>query len=361
MRRPLTLPAVVLLTVTLAACGNTSPSNTSPESQDTPAALHIDPSIQGHDREVIARIMQTLDLEDRENVTYLGPDGKLYANKPELLKQAITYKRVKNNLFVDQYGRKQVFPADEPRPVQNTADNALSPQATVPSCASAGSGLYRRFYSKEGFSRETSYVQVPGSGSVFDSTNAGASTAQSTHGDTAYVYLGGWPNSGTATVDAGLQHGSATNGVEDWSPYLKGTGAAQTTSRRYASNQGVFIKFYTSSDNNLALYTSGTDTAGQPYTITLVTSVSGFPVSGAGVVMKRVSSIAQINTLPESLNTGSYLLGAYWYGGTVGTTSTNSHTWLDTDKGGGCSYISPKTTVSPVSASEETVNIDSRK
>lgn len=75
---------------------------------------------------------------------------------------------------------------------------------------------------------------------------------------------------------------------------------------------------------------------------------------------QNTRSLAQNKEAGESFSTGALIANSRWYSSKISTSSTNNHTWADTDTGGYCSYPSDKVTVDWVSPAEETVKIDLR-
>jgi len=165
----------------------------------------IDPVIQGTERDVISKVMKTLDSEDRQNVIFVDKDGKVYANKVKLKLNLKKPKKIKDNLYEDENGKQFAAPELSPRPTDFSGREVQGPtsakvqlaaflaQVTVNSGGTTGP--YRRVYSRPGYSRATGYVHLAGRTEI----NETIGTA-----DAGHTYLGGWGSNGGA-VDAGFQ------------------------------------------------------------------------------------------------------------------------------------------------------------
>ncbi len=325
-----------------------------PDSTD--ANIIIDDSIQGYDRDVILNVMRTLDLDARDNVTYVDAKGKVYANKPELLKSVIKLKDVGNNLYETPDGSEKfaVPNSDDPQAKDNpqgqqtleTAQNSVNTDtqsscttnqtmqtdaailtATQPSCTSS-TGPYRRVTSLANYSWESAYAHLPGGSEISDHNDT---SAPGYNGDTGYVYMGGWgQNSGS--VDAGLMHSTR---YDNWAPLFNIAGSGvYTYTDRFASNQDVNIKFKIPSDNNISLTVSGIPYGGgTTTTLTYVHAATGFVYNGTNI-LKRITSIGQSS---QNLSSGSWIHNVHWYNSLIGISSTNNHTWLAADTYGYCS------------------------
>ena len=135
---------------------------------------------------------------------------------------------------------------------------------------------------------------------------------------------------------------------------------AYTTSR-FIPDEEDNLKFYVPSDNNVAIawtatpYPTGTRT--QRTMVFAEAAGYGWNASGAGCIMKRMTSIAQA---PEDLLSGSYIKNIRWYSCLIGSSSTSNRAWAAADVGGYQSYPSgsPKVSVAYVGPAEETDSID---
>lgn len=223
------------------------------------------------------------------------------------------------------------------------------------SCKDERSGPYRRVYSKPGFAYQSSQIYLPGAdaGEVFEAKEAG-------HGDTAFVYAGGWGGKGGA-VDAGFQHGRYMNGPhDDWAPFFlvqqPGGPSAVTVSDqrqaggqpwRLAAGQAATLTFWVSQNEDLTvlnLFIQGvTNVDGMPSTLTLSAPVDisfGWDAAGGANILKRMTTIGQ-TTGNQNLATGSFLRGVNWQSSVIGTTEADAQPWKAEQTGGFCSFPAP--------------------
>lgn len=297
---------------------------------DTADSLKISSEITGEKRMVIADIMSSLDVEDRENVIYFSDKGKVYANKPELKEGIMKWHNIKGNLYKNSDGKLKAFPSDK-----NTTTNKILKKDN-------DGGHYRRVTSKRGYSWTTSYVHLAGGREVSEE-----------EGDTAYVYTGG-NSDANIEIDAGLQHSPKH---DDWAFYLLVEGKEPYTDiPRFKSKQNVFMKFYVPQNNKVALVVTGYDVYGEKRTITYTTHAPGWKKNGSGCNLKRCTTIAQ---KVEDFDSGSYHTNVHWYNCRLGTSSTSNHRWLENDNGPRPTCFPDKKHVKVdfKSPSEETVNI----
>lgn len=325
----------------------------------------IDPSITGKEKSIVQNVMAQLDPSDRENVTIIDGDGNIYANKPSLKNQVHKLIKVSGNEYTDDLGEKFTLPTPEPKPqgcpantdVTSVSNNTLNTDssdstmqispltASQPSCTDYNNGPYRRVYSYTGYSWMNAYVHLPGGSDIYENNSA--------HGDTGFVYTGGWGNTNLA-VDAGFQHSPT---YDNWAPVFTINGGSYGFTPRLAANQDVFVKFYVPADGEVALYVAGNDTNGNKVANTYVrTDATGWTKSGLGNLIKRMTSIGQTQG-SESFTDGSYIKNVHWYSSNIGTSSTNYHSWSASDTWGYCSMPSSKISVNYVNAGEETDNI----
>ncbi|OXT14907.1 hypothetical protein B9K06_23760 [Bacillus sp. OG2] len=212
------------------------------------------------------------------------------------------------------------------------------------SAAESATGPYRKVAAKPGYSWMSTYVYLPGGSDI----KYGNST------DTGYAYVGG--SHGGTEVDAGFQHSPT---YDNWSPFVGVNGSRPESGKtdvRFKSNQEVFMKFYVSSDNKVALQVTGIDTKGIKQTITLDATANGWTKSGSGNELKRVTSIAQ--TGGTNFQTGSYMKNVRWFDAKIGTSSTNNSNWSGTHTAEFITFQKPYVSVSYVNQSEETVSIN---
>ncbi|PYE55672.1 hypothetical protein [Deinococcus yavapaiensis] len=225
------------------------------------------------------------------------------------------------------------------------------------SCHSEKSGPYRRVYSKPGFSFLGADVFLPSAedGGVFENKDAG-------HGDTSFVYVGGWGTRGGA-VDAGFQHGrSAKSSSDDWAPFFlvqqPGGPSASIVSPerqdggapwRLAGGTNAKLKFWVTRDAQgtmLHLFVGGTTSQdGKEDALTLSAPIDdsyAWDPRGGRNVLKRMTTIGQTFG-QENLASGSHLHGVHWRGCTIGRTEADARPWTSEQTGGYCSFPDPKT------------------
>ncbi len=309
--------------------------------------------------------MRTLAPEDRENVVYVDLDNRVYANKPELLQDLYLAPMATDNSYISPTGEVVAVPRLTSRPasfgrVTPLGVGAVSPLVVTPAPDSGGTGPFRRVYSgattTAGYSWESASISLKGSSNVYTDP-AGT--------DAAEVYEGGWGATAGA-VDAGFQYSSTYN---NWSAIVQretptGIQIWVYPTSRFISDEEDNLKFYVPSDNNVAIawtatpFPTGTRT--QRTMVFAEAAAYGWQASGAGCIMKRMTSIAQ--QPPEDLFSGSYVKNIRWYGCLIGASSTSNHAWTSADVGGYQSYPSgsPKVSVTYVGPAEETDTIDLR-
>ncbi|KKD55090.1 MULTISPECIES: hypothetical protein [Paenibacillus] len=343
------------------------------------ADIFIDSSVQGKDRNVLLNFMVDLEPNARENVVYEDANGKLYANKPELLEKVFKYKKTSDNIIETPDGKEgYALPVDN-LPTQIVLHNEQSKQdynktsvsnsvykdsscaATSKSQGEIGTqatqhpctgstGPYRRVTSNANYSWQSHYVYLPGGSEIRDNNNKASS---SYNGDAGYVYVGGQGANGGG-VDAGLIHSTL---YDNWGMLISVDSDPIGYSHRFKSKQNVNMKFSIPSTNNIALTVSGIDyTTNQNTTITIGRQAPGF-VPGGGNILKRLTTIGQ---KPQNFHSGSYLHNAHWYNSLIGNSSMNYHTWsaADTNASGTCSFTTDVVRVNYINAGEEIDNID---
>ncbi len=232
-------------------------------------------------------------------------------------------------------------------------------QGVQVSCKDERSGPYRRVFSKPGYAYQSSQVYLPSAdaGEVHEAKEAG-------HGDTAFIYMGGWGGKGGA-VDAGVQHGRYVNGPhDDWAPFFlvqqPGGPSAVTVSDqrqaggdpwRLASGQNAILTFWVSTDADLTvlnLFIRGTTNLDHSEsTLTLSAPVdSSFgwttadSAAGGANILKRMTTIGQ-TTGNQNLQSGSFLRGVNWQSSAVGTSEADAQPWKAEQTGGYCSFPAP--------------------
>lgn len=292
--------------------------------------------------------MRTLSGPERRNVVVLGRDGQVYANRPELRRQ-----------FSARFVPDGVEAATGGGFDLTTLLRHLVPDAFnggAERCHSEKSGPYRRVYSKPGYAFMSARIYLPSAdqGEMLEVKEAG-------HGDTAFIYVGGWGGRGGA-VDAGFQHGRhGGKGPDDWAPFFlveqkAGRSVITVSSEkqdggapwRLAGGQEVLLKFWVTgsgNDTRLQLYVEGTTSrSGQHDSLTLsapVDAAFGWDATGGRNVLKRMTTIGQTFG-NENLATGSFMTGVRWSEATIGRTEADAHPWKADDTGGYCSFPDPK-------------------
>lgn len=143
----------------------------------------INPSMTKSDNAILSKIINSLDPEDRENVTYIDETGKVLVNKESLRKEVIplepvsqvTYKDSKSSLlsvtqntYKDSTGQLYTFPVLQPKPDCMVGNHPASTpmdfstnSASFPVCRDLRNGAYRGVYANRGFSWATSRVHLP--------------------------------------------------------------------------------------------------------------------------------------------------------------------------------------------------------
>ncbi|WP_229525767.1 hypothetical protein [Paenibacillus farraposensis] len=275
------------------------------------------------------------------HVTYIDQTGKVFVNKESLRKEVIplepvsqvTYKgsepslpsaslvtyqksgssslSVTQNTYKDSTGQIYIFPVLQPKPDCMVGNHSISTPmdfstnaASFPVCRDLRNGAYRGVYSHIGYAWATTRIHLPSKKEIYENPSKYTSS-------TGYVYMGGWGNTNNA-VDAGLQHSPKFN---DWAPFLliEGNGGRLTFTPRFEGDQDIQMKFYVPSDGVVALVISGHDISGTKVTKTFTGPAPGWTSTGNGNLIKRMTSMAQIQD-HENYRDGSYIKNVAWYG-----------------------------------------------
>ncbi|AET60303.1 hypothetical protein HPL003_17795 [Paenibacillus terrae HPL-003] len=329
----------------------------------------INPSMTKSDNAVLSKLMNSLDPKDRENVTYIDETGKVLVNKESLRKEVIrlepvsqdTYKDSKSSLlsvtqntYKDTTGQLYTFPVLQPKPDCIVGNNPTptpmdfsTNSASFPVCRDLRNGAYRGVYAHMGFAWATTRIHLPSRKEIYENPSKYT-------GSTGFVYMGGWGNTNNA-VDAGLQHSPKYN---DWAPFLliEGRGAPITYTPRFEGDQDIQMKFYVPSDGIVALVISGYDTSGTKVTKTYAEAAPGWTATGNGNIIKRMTSIAQIQD-HDDYKDGSYIKNVAWYGSFIGSSSEDNIPWRSSQTYGFCSSPRNKIFIDFVHAGRETVDI----
>jgi len=216
-------------------------------------------------------------------------------------------------------------------------------------------GPYRRVWSQPGFSWMTATIFLPSKNAAPPDIAIGAGET----GDTPFVYTGGWGTGGQA-VDAGFQYSPT---FDNWALFLKFQGKPEKVANpdtRFVGGNPVQLTFEVTEDNVLLVTAEGVRQDGNPAPITVqltpAEGVVGWPASGDGVILKRMTSIGQ---MPENLGSGTFLNNVHWQGAKIGTSAEDAVSWLADQTGGHCMHPNNGQTVvvAFVDDSEETDNI----
>ncbi|WP_179033047.1 hypothetical protein [Paenibacillus kribbensis] len=344
----------------------------------------INPNMSKSDNAILSKIINSLDPEDRENVTYIDQTGKVFVNKESLRKEVIplepvsqvtykdtksslpsvsqdTYKRsessslsVTQNTYKDSMGQIYTFPVLQPKPDCMVGNHPTSTpmdfstnSASFPVCRDLRNGVYRGVYSHIGFAWAMTRIHLPSKKEIYENPSKYT-------GSTGFVYMGGWSNTNNA-VDAGLQHSPKYN---DWAPFLliEGNGGPLTFTPRFEGDQDIQMKFYVPSDGVVALVISGNDISGTKVTKTYAEAASGWTATGNGNLIKRMTNMAQIQN-HEDYRDGSYIKNVAWYGSFIGSSSGDNIPWRGSQTYGFCSSPRNKVFIDFVHAGTETIDI----
>jgi hypothetical protein len=326
---PIAVPA-------LPARSSTSLSQFSKPAGSVASQGYIDPRVTGREHDVVVKAMAGLHPEDRENVIVVEPDGTVYANRPWLRSLFVTLRYIGGNRYQDKSGHIITLPAPEPKPTASTSiteGEAYMPNVANPSQPTTTSGPYIRLYttppasnSAPGFAYESASIYLPGV------TPSSINVAENPNDDSsACVYMGGWsagPN--TDSLDVGFAHenafsqygGSKGNGWnDDWYPFWTSgltngfvnpkTQGATGDALRFKSNTNVVITFYvTSGQLNFVWrgtsydYATHASLGVQSYSLVHSTGNFNWNQSGAGMILKSMTSIAQQGG-PSGTNEGT--------------------------------------------------------
>lgn len=344
------LANLLLLTLVFIGC-NTQPATQVERELDQQIQQHIDPEIQGLERQVIAEYMRTLPPEDWENVTYIK-DGKIYVNRVRLKGLLEVAEPLGDGLYKTESGR--IFAAP---PEDNLWTDELELAPQVVTCT-GNSGPFRRIASKQGSSTVStttlltrfaySYATLTPAVYTFDpvTLNQDSSTKE-----IPYAYLGGRGYTSATSfteVDAGFQFAIDEY---NWAIWLKvgSTLVTSTTRARYDPNNNVSMSFEVVSDGNIRLTVhSPSLTAGVPNPFPISAPAAGFKLNGTKNMFKRVTSIAQVDSSTNAqvtrVNTGAFF-PVGWINTKLGLSSSSFHNWgqagNDVDPNNNC--VNPNT------------------
>jgi hypothetical protein len=278
---------------------------------------YIDPEIQGEEREFMLQILAALPEDAWDDVVHLNEDGTIYTNRVANKGQiTVVQKDEVTGEWLDQNSNPYPLalpsqtpqpiieepidkePIDEPPAIRIEPLAAVTPRCGVGLPGTAdwgkpdGTGIEFRMHTKPGGSSATvpplvgssvrGYVPSKASGNLLVDDPTGyrdssgyhpfgcthdvrqdnpSTQAVEPYGETPYVYLGGWGDSGER-VDAGLQFNCATtnttNPADPEYPYRDYTLALfflgesfgainDIRANRFASGQWIDLKFTASS------------------------------------------------------------------------------------------------------------------
>lgn len=238
-------------------------------------------------------------------------------------------------------------------------DDAAGKSGIEVHCRDEKSGPYRRVYSKPGYAYQSSTVYLPSDvlGQMKEEKEAG-------HGDTAFIYAGGWGGKGGA-VDAGFQHGRYLGGPQDdWAPFflvqqVGGPSAITVSDEKQAggapwrllAGQEAQLTFWVTQDADLTVLsmsmqgTTSVDRA--PATLTLRAPIDarfGWSAEGGSNILKRMTTIGQ-KYGQQNLGTGSFMKAVRWQNSQIGATEAAAGAWTAEQTGGYCTFPSAETAV----------------
>jgi hypothetical protein len=328
---------------------------------------YIDPAIQGEEREVMRDIIRKLPVNQRDNVTYVGEQGRVYGNKPSM-KQVDTANSLGNGAYtydgIEVFGKTTEMPLpDFDTGLLSSNTNSIAGRSSkyciiknpVSNFQFTGTGPYRRVTSYAGYSASYAYVTLPHEISI-----------RTIGSDTPYIYTG---FSGTSELDAGFQYSPAK---KNWALFTNVPPIGQVgLPRRYRYGQSVDMTFETlprttGNPQQIAISATGLDsvenTVPRIVTQTLVSIAPLARRDGVGLSIKRMTSIAQVGG--DNFRSGSYLKGVWWRTCRIGQNTGNFIPWFDLplsrrNTRGGQNWPNrrPPIIVTLVDASEETDSI----
>lgn len=210
----------------------------------------------------------------------------------------------------------------------------------------SGTGPYRRVWSTTGFSWMRATIYLP--------SKANNEIVYGSPHDAAYVYAGGWGESAQA-VDAGMEH---ETGTDQWCAFIKCKHFHYD--KRFLAGQEVILTLSVTADDSLLLTVTGNGLDGQAQTATVSLSggdedpLIGWPASGSGVVLKRMTSIAQN---PQNLRSGSRISGVKWSNVQIGTSAADATAWMAQQTDGHMNF--PDTSAISVEFTDNSNEVDS--
>lgn len=324
------------LLIILILFGCTAPNNPANNTDIDLAAMdaYIDPEIPENERNVMRGILNGLPEYARQDVIHVDDDGTVYTNRMAN-KGAITILHpTEKGDWVDQDG--QLYPIGIPdldaRPGNLSQNSVKSQIAVTPRCELDGSGIEFRMSTRPGSNAMANpaptfpslvggevKIYIPSKGAntrIEDPSGHGClHDAQSSYGETPYVYLGGWGGlNGNSRIDAGLQINcaySTTGTYSNFTPALffskqkvDGTFTAVNDrwENRFRAGQTIQLTFYTtigavsgSITRFFIVTASGIPATGGSQIVykTLTTPDNGWSITGSDNIISLSASIAQ--------------------------------------------------------------------
>ncbi len=357
--------------------------------QSEDLVLNIDPLVQGEDRAVITRVLMELPPHVRQYVRqhvdrryadllYFDANGKIYSNRLRVKQDFRPVQIVGDGLYQDPYtGQVFAAPPRVPRPTSYRsqllsllphASGLFAFAAVTVSCKDDGTGPYRAIFTKPDYGWVDAQIALPGNDTIR------IPSPPNPTGDTGYVFEGGLTSGGD--VDAGVFFNPALDS-NNWAlfymrqgdpkPVIFPPGIPDPTSR-FKANQTIGLVFSTLSVDMFQVIGFGLDTLGNfrtEWMIAPVPSTWGFSYTGIGMVVKRITSIAQTQKPPpSSFSTGSFFGHVLWQSahlccGPQPFIPPYFRTWADSDTQLSC-WMPDTTHVRTViqDAANESVDID---
>lgn len=249
-------------------------------------------------------------------------------------------------------------------------DDAEGKRGVEVHCRDEKSGPYRRVYSRPGYAYQSSTVYLPSDvlGEMKEEKEAG-------HGDTAFIYAGGWGGKGGA-VDAGFQHGRYMGRPQDdWAPFflvqqVGGPSAITVSDEKQAggapwrllAGQEAQLTFWVTKDADLTVLSMSmqgeTSVDRAPASLTLRAPIDarfGWSAEGGSNILKRMTTIGQ-KYGQQNLSTGSFMKAVRWQNSQIGTTEAAAGAWTAEQTGGYCTFPSAETAVA--GAADESLRSD---
>lgn len=228
---------------------------------------YIDVDLPKHDRKIMHQLMKELLPKDRLHVGFFAKNGTNYANTKGVFARMRRWKSSDGISFAGDNGKRFTGPLVDSK-AQITALKAARRSASTQNRSVLGyevptpsdpNGPFRHVYSDAGYSREARNIYLP----------SGATNFNVTTGQTGYIYVGGFGQNDDG-LDAGFQYSIANDSYALTNP-----------------NLGLMTVINATGNDLTGNYAS--ETVMDP------SNTDGFPMNGAGVRLKRMTSIAQVS------------------------------------------------------------------